>query len=307
MAVRPCSLSGARILVTGPTSQVARAILRAFAPSNRVYGLGRLRKEEERRALEAAGVEAIPADLAGELPALPPVDFVVHCAVVKSGDFERDLRANAEGSGQLVSRCRGAQAFLHVSSAAVYQHPGHARAAEDAPLGDNHRVLMPTYSLAKIAAESTVRFAARAFGVPTTIARLSVPYGDAGGWPWYHLLMMKAGAPIPVHRDAPNVYNPLHEDDYVAHLPRLLALASVPATTLNWGGSEPASIEEWTAWLGELTGLEAKLEPTDRALGSLELDLTRMHEALGRTRVGWRDGIRRMVEARSPELLRKRT
>jgi hypothetical protein len=117
--------------------------------------------------------------------------------------------------------------------------------------------------------------------------------------------MMKAGVPIPVHREQPNVYNPLHEDDYVAQLPALLGCASLPAATLNWGGSEPASIEEWTAWLGELTGLEAKLEPTERALGSLALDLTRMHGALGRTKVGWRDGIRRMVAARSPELLKR--
>jgi UDP-glucuronate 4-epimerase len=29
-----------------------------------------------------------------------------------------------------------------------------------------------------------------------------------------------------------------------------------------------------------------------------------MHEALGRTTVGWRDGVRRMVQARNPELLR---
>lgn len=277
-------------------------MVRALAPGSRVFGLGRLRKAEERAALEALGVEPIAADLAGELPALPPVDFVLHFAVVKSGDFERDLRANAEGSGRLLSLCRGARAFLHVSSAAVYAYAGHAPRAEDAPLGDNHRVLMPTYSLAKIAAESTVRFAAREFAVPTVIARLSVPYGDAGGWPWYHLLMMKAGVPIAVHREQPNVYNPIHEDDYVAHLPGLLALADVPAVTLNWGG-EPASIEEWTAWLAELTGLSAKLEPGERALGSLQLDLTRMHAALGPTRVGWREGMRRMIEARSPELL----
>ena len=299
-------LRGARILVTGPTSQVGRAVVRALAPGNHVYGLARLRKESERRALEAAGVEPIAADLAGELDGVPDdADYVLHFAVVKSGDFALDLRANAEGSGRLLARCRKAKAFLHVSSAAVYEAPGHRAVAEDAPLGDNHRVLMPTYSLAKIAAESTVRFAAREFGVPTTIARLSVPYGDAGGWPWYHLLMMKAGVPIPVHSDGPNVYNPLHEDDYVAHVPRLLELASVPATTLNWGGSEPASIEDWTAWLGELTGLEPRLAPTERALGSLELDLTRMHEALGRTQVRWRDGLRRMVEARAPELLRR--
>lgn len=298
------ALRGARILLTGPTSQVGRALVRALAPHNHVYGLARLRKEEDRRALEAAGVEPVPADLAGDLEGVPDdAELVIHLAVVKSGDFALDLRANAEGSGRLLSRCRRARAFLHVSSAAVYAEPGHRPVAEDAPLGDNHRALMPTYSLSKIAAESTVRFAARELGVPTAIARLSVPYGDAGGWPWYHLLMMKAGAPIPVHRDGPSVYNPLHEDDYVAHVPRLLGLASVPATTLNWGGSEPASIEEWTAWLGELTGLEPRLAPSERTLASLELDLTRMHEALGRTRVGWRDGLRRMVEARAPELL----
>ena len=297
-------LRGARILVTGPTSQVAKSALRALAPQSRVYGLGRLRKREERAALEALGVEPIAADLSEDLPALPPVDYVLHFAVVKSGDFERDIRANAEGSGRLVARCRGARAFLHVSTGGVYEYAGQAPRAEDAPLGDNHRALMPTYSLSKIAAEATVRFAAREFGVPTTIARLSVPYGDAGGWPWYHLMMMKSGVPIPVHREAPNVYNPLHEDDYVAHLPKLLALASVPATTLNWGGSEPASVEDWTAYLGELTGLVPKLEPTEKALGSLELDLTRMHAALGRTTVSWRDGIRRMVQTRNPELLR---
>ena len=79
----------------------------------------------------------------------------------------------------------------------------------------------------------------------------------------------------------------------------------MPALTLNWGGSEAASIEEWTAYLCELTGLAAKLEPTEKALGSLELDLTRMHAALGHTSVGWRDGMRRLVEARSPELLKR--
>ena len=61
------------------------------------------------------------------------------------------------------------------------------------------------------------------------IARLSVPYGDNGGWPWYHLLMMKAGVEIPIHPDPPGTFNPIHEDDIVAMVPRLLEAASVPA------------------------------------------------------------------------------
>ena len=302
------AIRGARILVTGPTSQVAAPVIRSLAADNHVYGLARLRRDEDRARVEALGAEPIAADLAGPLDGVPDdVDYVLHFAVVKSGDFPYDLRVNAEGSARLLAHCRGARGFLHVSSTAVYAYAGHEPRREESPLGDNHRSMFPTYSIAKIAAESTVRFAAEAFGVPTLIARLSVPYGDEGGWPWWHLMMMKAGQPIPVHPEAPNVYNPLHEDDYTAHVPRLLDAAQLPAATLNWGGSEPASIEAWTAYLCELTGLEAKLEKTDRAFGSLETDLTRMHALLGPTKVPWRDGIRRMVEARNPELLASRS
>jgi nucleoside-diphosphate-sugar epimerase len=164
--------------------------------------------------------------------------------------------------------------------------------------------MFPTYSISKIAAESVVRLAAREWGVPTIIARFSVPYGDNGGWPWFHLLMMNGGQTIPLHPEQPNLYNPIHEDDYIEHIPRLLEIASVPATTLNWGGSDAVSIEEWCGYLGELTGLEPRFQTTEKTLGALTLDLTRMHHHLGKTRVHWRDGIRRMVEARNPELLR---
>jgi len=294
------------ILVTGPTSQVGLPVIEALAPNNRVFGLARFTKPADRAKVEERGATAIAADMGrDDLSQVPEdVDVVLHFAVVKSGDFAYDLEANAEGVGRLLSRCRRAKAFLHCSTTGVYEHAGRSPRAEDAPLGDNHRVMLPTYSIAKIAAESVARFAARELGVPTVIARLSVPYGDNGGWPWFHLMMMKAGTPIPVHPDAPSVYNPIHEDDYVRMIPGLLDLASVPATTINWGGSETASVEDWCGYLGELTGLEPRLVASDRALGSVVADLTRMHEHLGRTRVGWREGLRRMVEARNPELLR---
>jgi hypothetical protein len=117
-------------------------------------------------------------------------------------------------------------------------------------------------------------------------------------------MMMQAGQPITVHPERPNLYNPIHEEDYIAHIPQALAVADVPATTFNWGGSETVSLEEWCEYLAELTGLEARFQETGQALGSLNLDLGRMHQLLNRTRVHWRDGIRRLVEARNPELLR---
>jgi UDP-glucuronate 4-epimerase len=297
-----------KILITGATSQVGLPVARGLARGREVWALGRFARAEERERLSRLGIRCLSLDLAdGSFDGLPDdFDAVLHFAVSKTGDFARDLEVNAEGTGRLMAHCRRARSFLHCSSAGVYQHRGAAHPARETdPLGDNHRGLLPTYSLSKIAAESVARFAAREFGLPTVIARLSVPFGDNGGWPWFHLALMRAGRPVPLHPERPNLFNPIHEDDICAQVPRLLEIASVPATVVNWGGSEPASIEDWTAWLTALTGLEAKLEPSERALGSLELDLGRMHAALGRTRVSWRDGIRRMLEARSPELLKR--
>jgi len=299
-------LEGQKILITGPSSQVAFPLARTLAPSNEVWGLARFRQNRGRTALEALGIRCIQADLASDsLDSVPDdFDYVLHFAVVRSGRFDYDLAANAEGAGRLMFRCRKARAFLHCSSAAVYAHKGHEPACETDDLGDNHRVMMPTYSLAKIAAEAVVRFSAQQLDLPTTIARFSVPYGNNGGWPWFHLQAMRQGHPIPVHSDPPSLYNPIHEDDYMAHVPRLLEIAAVPPRVINWGGSEPVSIEEWCRYMGELTGIEPRFNPTAQTLGSLTLDLTQMHEQLGRTQVPWRDGIRRMLESLNPELLR---
>ena len=306
MPAPPPALTDARILITGPTSQVALPVVAQLAKENQVYGLARFEKEESRAKVEALGAKTLAVDLAsGDFKGVPQdFDYVLHFAVVRTGDFDYDLRANAEGVGLLMAHCRDARAFLHCSTAGVYHDEGNQPLKETDPLGDNHRVMMPTYSLCKIAAESVVRTSARLFDLPTTIARFSVPYGDNGGWPWFHLMMMNAGAPIPVHTDGPSFYNLIHEDDYTAMLPGMLANASVPATTLNWGGSEPTSIEEWCAHLSELTGLEAKLTPTENTLRGIQLDPARMHASVGQTGVAWRDGIRRMVQARNPELLK---
>ena len=293
-----------RILITGATGQVAFPLARALARDHEVWGLARFRRASDRERLEAAGVRCAAGDLAagrfGDLPR--DFDQVLNFAVAKSGDWNRDLAGNAEGLGLLMQHCREARALLHCSSTAVYQPAGHELLTEDHPLGDNHRVFLPTYSICKIAAEAMARWVARGLGIPTTIARLNVPYGDGGGWPAIHLEQILAGNPIAVSPEQPNLYNPIHEDDIAAMAPRLLEIASVPAAIVNWAGSEPASIEEWCAWLGELAGREPRFAVTDRTIGSVAVDLRRMHAQVGETKVPWRDGMRRMLRARHPEI-----
>lgn len=294
-------LNGERILVTGVTGQVAAPIARALATHNDVWGLARFKDAVARRMLETAGVGCVAHNFStADMPTELPADFtvVLNFAVVKSGRWARDLDANAEGVGRLMSHCRAARAFMHCSSTAVYAPNGGQAMAESDPLGDHHRSLMPTYSIAKIAAETVARFTAREFGVPTVIARLSVPYGDGGGWPSFHLAMIRAGQPIEVHADGSR-YNPIHDDDLLRQIPLLLDAATVPATTVNWAGKDAVSVEEWCRYLAELEGLDASFLASDDALPSAVADTTRMHELIGEARVDWRDGFARMAGALS--------
>jgi hypothetical protein len=87
-------------------------------------------------------------------------------------------------------------------------------------------------------------------------------------------------------------------------IPKLLAAAAVPAVTVNLGG-DPLSIEDWCTYIGELVAVAPKLHYTEQTHGSLVMDLTRMHQVIGRPTVDWHDGFRRMIRIRHPELTLK--
>ncbi len=310
MAATPVSLTGKKILVTGPTSQVAIPLLQQLCPIADVTALARFSRQKNADKIAALGATVIKKDLAtDDLSDLPDdFDYVLHFAVVKSGDFDYDLKANAIGSGRLLAQCKKAKAFLNVSTTGVYQYAGHQLLAENAPLGDNHRALLPTYSISKIAQETVLRFAAQEHGVPLTIARLSVPYGDNGGWPYWHAVMMQQGLPVTVHPEQPNQYNPLHADDYCRHIPYLLAAATPEATIVNWGSDQLVSIEEWCAYISELTGFEAKFDAQTSAFGSLAADVSKLQSILGdepSSKVQWQDGVKRLLQHMAPQWLKK--
>ena len=58
------ALSGARILVTGPTGQVALPVTLALAAENDVVGIARFRDAAAQARLEEAGVRCIETNLA---------------------------------------------------------------------------------------------------------------------------------------------------------------------------------------------------------------------------------------------------
>lgn len=305
-------ISGQRILVTGATGWVAGPLATSLAAAgNEVFGAARFKDPAARQPLEAAGVTTVSIDLVkgryDEVPA--DLDLVLHFAVAKANHFELAFAANAEGSADLMEeaakRSDRLQAFFHCSSTAVYQPVDHEPRAETDLLGDSHRPMpgMPTYSISKIAGEVLVKHTCKRLGLPTVIARLNVPYGDTYGWMLFHLMMMERDLPVPVHVNQPTTYTPIHADDIAASIPYLLTRASVPADIVNWGGDEVAGIEDWCEEMSRLTGLTPTFEPTEATIAAIIPDLTKLHATGFHSRVGWREGIGRLVRISRPDLL----
>jgi len=150
-----------------------------------------------------------------------------------------------------------------------------------------------------------VRTLARIHGIPATIARLGVTYGgahDDGGLPGRMLEALLEGRVIAMPTQ-PCLHGLLHEDDIVDHIEPLLAAASVPATIVNWGGEVTVDMVEWLNHLGALIGrppLLSFVEGTPRS--SHILDVSKARELGLRWKAPWKEGFRRMVEARHPEI-----
>ena len=297
-------LQGEKVLITGASGRIAFPIARRLAVDNEVWGVARLREPAQREKLEAVGVRPVPLDLsAGDLSPLPAnFTYVFHAAVdTGTGDWRRCVETNAQVSGDLVHHCRAAKGFVFCSTGSVYGYQGRRPLREEDPPGVPLRA---NYSFSKIAGEQVCAWAATRFEVPLAIIRICSTYGPEGGAPADRLEQMLRGQPIRLYPDPPNNYNPIYEDDYVELGIRALEVADLPPITVNWSGSETVSAEEYCAYMGELVGVQPIFEYTDEAHTPLWPDVSSMHAVLGHTKVRWKDGFRRMIEARHPELLK---
>jgi nucleoside-diphosphate-sugar epimerase len=93
----------------------------------------------------------------------------------------------------------------------------------------------------------------------------------------------------------------MHQDDINGQVEALLDSATVPATIVNWAGDEPVSVQEYVAYAAEIAGVPAPAvevtEQPNTLRGSIASNERRL-PLTGPCTVSWRDGIRRVVEAR---------
>jgi len=292
-----------QVLVTGATGRIGFPIARELARRHVVYGLARCRGPGDEDRLRQAGIVPIVADAAeydvGSLPAGLTHVFHGAASIGKDArsDWRRAFEVNAQFTGRLIAACRGVRGFVVCSSGSTYAYQGRRPLREVDPPG----VHLGLYSLSKIAAEAVARVASVQYGVPVTIIRIFSTYGPLGGAPADRLQRIRLGKEIVLHPDAPNNYHPIYEDDYVRLGIRAMEVSTVPPLVVNWAGSETVSAEEYCHYLAELIGKETRIRYDESAPWPIWPDVTLMHEVLGATQVPWREGMRRMAEARGDD------
>jgi nucleoside-diphosphate-sugar epimerase len=302
------------VLVTGATGRIGFPIARALARHHDVFGLARCSRAGDTERLRAAGITPIVGDVSRFDPGAASelsgrvITHVFHAAArigpEARRDWARTFDVNADAAGRLIASCArhgrgGLAGFVFCSSGSAYAYQGRRPLTEDDPPG----VHLGVYSLSKIAGEAVARTVAAEHGVPLTIIRIFSTYGPLGGAPADRLERILAGKEVVLHPDRPNNYNPIYEDDYVRLGIRALEVAATRAVTVNWAGSETVSAEAYCEYLAGLVGRQARFRYDESAPWPLWPDVTKMHAVLGHTDVPWREGMRRMVEARHPEAL----
>jgi len=239
----------------GPT--LARLAKRA-APRKRVIGVARFSDAEVKRRLEAAGVETVTCDLLerDQVAKLPHAANVVYMAGKKFGtDAERGFAwaMNTKVPALIAEHYRASRivvfSTLCVYSFAPVASGGWDESVEPKPLGD--------YANSCVGRERMFQYHSQRYGTPVRLMRLNyaidMRYGvlhDIARW-------VKDRRPVPLATGHANV---IWQGDSSSQILRALLHCTTPASPLNIGGPELASVRQLAQAFGKRFGVEPLFE-----------------------------------------------
>jgi len=313
-------IKGEKILVTGVTGGVAQPLAEFLARDNEVWGAARFLESDDparegreirattlksRQDIEAAGIRTCRVDLAsGDLSELPDdFTYVIYGAFVRvpnrPDQFEIAFRTNADGPGFVWQHCRKAKAAMLISAGSVYapNEETYHHYSETDPLGTAKTPWSPASPASKIMSEAVVSFCARAFNLPTTIARLWMPYGDPRLGPSRDIEAMKRGEEIPLI-NGPQPWTMIHVNDMCDQLAPLLSSAGRPPLITNWTGDEEVSSEQYCEIAAKKLGITPKFRRMKMpgAHGGFLADSVKCRSIVGPSKVKFAPAYDRLID-----------
>jgi len=301
-------LKGSKVLITGHTGRIGQAIAERFAPHCDMWGLARYSRAGSWEETVALGVTPVRGDLGrGSLEEVPTdFDYVLNiAAAIHPTTTDEGLIDNCEGPARLMSHCRGAKAFLHVSTVSVHKYSDDPQYVytEESDIGAG---IGSAYGVSKLAGEGAVRAGAIILDLPTVICRQNIQYG--GAHPDANVIeqmidrFIETGdVPIPADHE---YYN---SADYLYDIPDwiepCLAAAAVPPAIVNWCGDEAINWVELFDYIGQLIDRQPRfVKVANFPFPNSVQDPTKRQSIAGPARTRWKEGFRRSVEMRHPEL-----
>jgi nucleoside-diphosphate-sugar epimerase len=218
-----------KVLVTGATGFVGQRLVQALlARRDGVRALGR--NEQVLQALQAAGAEAVRADLCDRammVGACTEVEAVCHVGALSApwGPRREFFAVNVDGTAHVLEGCRTHRVgrLVHISSpSVVFDGRDHRNLTEDAPYP---RRSMSVYSLTKKLGEDLVRAASRE-GLEAVILRPKAIFGPGDTSLLPRLLTAARQGRLPQIGDGRNLVDLTYVDNVVQ---AILAALTAPA------------------------------------------------------------------------------
>jgi len=302
------TLTGKKILITGHTGRIGEAIAERFAPVCEMWGLARYTREGSWQEAIDRGITPVRGSMGTDsLEELPTdFDFVLNiAAAISPKTTDEGLVDNCDGPARLMAHCRSAKAFLHVSTVSVHRYSTDPLwvYSEDSDLGAG---IGSAYGISKLAGEGAVRAGAIMLNMPTVICRQNIQYGgahpDTNVFEQVMDRFFETGE-VPV----PAAYDYYCSADYVYDIPDwvepCLSYAAVPATVVNWCGDQALDWRELFEYIGWLVGKVPKFVKVDKfPFPNSIQDSARRRSITGPEHTHWKEGFRRSIEMRHPEI-----
>lgn len=194
---------------------------------------------------------------------------IIHCAALLPRDNQPNemLKVNVEGTQHVLEWAvnNNAKQFINISSGGVYGYRSDHYFLESEPVFP-----IGLYGETKWIAEQLVNVYRHHFGLNTVNVRLFFPYGAEYENGIIQLLRssIKDGKPISIHCGGKPRINPIHIDDTVRAIEKIVA-APEKTGTYNLAGYESISISELTEKISVMMGIDAKIKLTNVQQGDL--------------------------------------